>query len=91
MNATTYFFLALCAAALAWNLTTGARIVQELQKTSVAKSIFVMRYLPWHYLEEYRKVTLSQSGKPGPLYYHYTLSILAVLLCAIILALLLVS
>jgi hypothetical protein len=90
MNETTYLFFALCLAALLWNLVAGIRIVQKLDKPSSAEAIFVMRYLPWRYLHDYRKLTVSQSGKIGPLYYHYTFSILAVLLTGLLLVVLLV-
>jgi len=89
MNETTYFFIALCAAALLWNLASGIRIVRELEKTSAAKSMFVMRYMPWRYLHEYRNVTTSKSGSTGALYYHYTFSIVALLLAALVLVVLL--
>lgn len=89
MNGTTYFFIMLCAAALFWNLASGIRIVQELEKTSVAESVFVIRYMPWRYLHEYRKVTIGKTGNTGALYYHYTFSIVALLLAALMLVVLL--
>jgi hypothetical protein len=85
MNDIALLLFALCGAAFLWNLASGIRIANALEKTNTAKSVLVLRYMPWRYLQEYQKLIISQTGQTGPLYYHYTFSSLTILLLALIL------
>jgi hypothetical protein len=41
-----------------------------LQKREIWMNMAGMRYMPWKYVDRYKQVTMQETGKPGPLYYH---------------------
>lgn len=79
-----YFFLGLCAAAIVWNVRTAMFITQELGQRNLAASVFVMRYMPWKFLKQYRRTTVRETGTTGPLYYHFVASILTILVTGLV-------
>lgn len=50
-------------------------IVQELRKRNVEINFFLLRLLIPKYAHRYKKITLQETGRVGPLFYPWILSI----------------
>lgn len=59
-------------------------IVRELAKRDVKINILFLRFLMPKYVHDYKKITEKESGKPGPLFYPWIISINLALLCFIL-------
>jgi hypothetical protein len=59
-------------------------IVSELQKRGVKINFFLIRLLMPKYINQYKKITEAESGRPGSLFYLCTGSISLALIFAVI-------
>lgn len=66
-----------------YNVATSILIFNELKKRGIKESIFWLRMKSPVYAHQYKKVTMAESGKAGPLFYHWVISINAALILAI--------
>lgn len=82
MNAFTLFmYLAIAAAVL--SVVFSMLIVHELQKRKVKINFFFLKlYLP-KYAHQYKEITLKETGKVGPLFFGWLMSINAAWVFAI--------
>lgn len=75
------------AAAVTWHVVATIMIYQALQNRSVKVSFLLLRLMAPKYASQYRKMTKEETGKTGPLFYHWIVSINAALAAAILLVL----
>jgi hypothetical protein len=72
---TQYYFAGLAALFLIWNTVTTIRIYHALRRRGVPISFLWLRFMILKYVDRYKKITQSDTGRVGPLYYHWILSI----------------
>ena len=75
--------LLLCAA---WAVTASVLIIRDLDRRGIPVSFIWMRLMIFSYLGQYIKITREESGRIGPLFYHYVapLNLAAALVVAMI-------
>ena len=75
--------LGLAIACAFWNVVAGILICIELSKRGVKINyVFIKALIPW-YAHRYKSTTLQETGKVGPLFYHWIISINAALVAGI--------
>ena len=60
--------LLICAV---WAVAASLLIVRDLDKRGIPVSLLWMRLMIFSYLGQYIKITRKETGKIGPLFYHY--------------------
>ena len=60
--------LLVCAA---WAVTASVLMMVELEKRGVSVNLMCSRLWIFKYLHQYRVVTQTETGRVGPLFYHY--------------------
>lgn len=79
----TIFFAVIAGIAIVWYIVSGIMIVNELKKRKQKiQFIFINVMLPV-YAHRYKKITLSETGRVGPLFYHWWIAINTALVLAI--------
>jgi hypothetical protein len=73
----------LCAV---WAVVTSLLIARDLRKRGCPVSYFWLRVLILKYLHRYSRITQEETGRPGPLFYHYVVPLNTALVLAIVLA-----
>jgi len=66
-----------------WASVTSVRIYDYLRKKNVPVSFLWLRVLIPKYLGQYREITLKETGRAGPLFYHFVISINVALVAAV--------
>lgn len=80
MATLSIILIAAASAALIWYLVATMLIYENLRKRGEKVSLIWLRALsPW-YAGRYREITRRETGKTGPLFYHYVVSINGALL-----------
>jgi len=64
---TLFFILALIS--VAWGIATSIMITSFLSKRGIKINYLLFRLLIFKYVRQYRKITMEETGKPGPLFY----------------------
>lgn len=80
--ANIFFMLSLVCIVL-W-IIFAMMIVHELSKRGVKINFFLLRLLIIKYIQQYKQITLAETGKVGPLFYPCIVSINMTLIFAII-------
>jgi hypothetical protein len=80
---TARIFAMIAACCGIWASVASVRIYDYLRKKNVPVSFFLLRLLIPKYLGQYREITLKETGRAGPLFYHFVISINLALLAAI--------
>jgi len=80
----TVLFVILFALSIIWFVVSSILIVNALQRRQVKINWFLLRMLLPSYADRYRKLTREETGKTGPLFYHWIISINAALVFAIV-------
>ena len=75
------------AVAVAWHITATIMIYEALWKKGRKVSFFLLRLMSPKYASDYKEITRQETGKTGPLFYHWIVSIYAALVAAILLVL----
>jgi hypothetical protein len=70
----------LCAV---WGVVASVLIVVDLKRRGVSVSFLWMRLLILKYLHEYSKITREETGRVGPLFYHYVVPLNVALVLAV--------
>ena len=81
----TTLLISLMLACAVWAVTAGILIVRDLQKRGFSVDYLLLRMKIFYYLEQYRKITREETGRVGPLFYHYVIPWIVALVLAIIL------
>jgi len=75
------------AVAVIWHVTTTILIYEALRKRNLKVSFLFLRLMGPKYASQYREVTRRETGRTGPLFFHWILSINAALVMAVLLIL----
>jgi hypothetical protein len=78
---------AICAAAVIWHITATILIYEALRKRNVKVSFLFLKFLAPKYASQYKEITRKETGKTGPLFFHWILSINTALIAAILIIL----
>jgi hypothetical protein len=84
-----YTFLAasIDAIAVTWHIVVTMMIYEALRKRGLKVSFIFLRLLAPKYVSQYRETTRKETGKTGPLFYHWIVSINTAWVAAILLIL----
>jgi hypothetical protein len=66
-----------------WNVVTSLLIFSSLQRRGIPVSFLWLRALAPKYAHQYKMITRRESGKIGPLFYHWIISINVALVFAV--------
>ena len=79
---TLFFVLALIA--VAWGIATSIMITSFLSRRGIRINYLFLRLFIFKYVSQYRKITMEETGRPGPLFYWFLTAWNLALLFAII-------
>ena len=68
-------FAVVAFAAMAWNVVSTMMIVKWLQVRGHTINFVLLKALAPVYAHHYKRLTLQEAGAPGPLFYHWVVSI----------------
>lgn len=83
----SFLFIAMAVCCAGWAVVTTIRVYGFLRERNIPVSFLWLRLMILKYLGQYRRITLKETGKVGPLFYHYLISVNGALLAAIAAAL----
>lgn len=69
-----------------WAIAAAIMIAADLQKRGMPVSLVWLRLMILKYLHQYAKVTQEETGRVGPLFYHYVVPLNVALVLVIIVA-----
>ena len=70
-----YALVGVAFACVFWNVIASILICIDLGKRHVKVNyVFIKMLIPW-YAHRYRRLTLEETGRVGPLFYHWLISI----------------
>jgi len=69
---TLFFILALIG--IAFGIAASVMIASFLSKRGVRINYLFIRLFIFRYVRQYRKITMEETGKPGPLFYWFIAS-----------------
>jgi hypothetical protein len=76
--------LVLGGIAVIWNIVSSVLICNALQNRGQRVNFFLLRLMMPVYAHRYKKITETEGGRTGPLFYHWVISINALLVLAIV-------
>ena len=83
----TTIFITIGLLAVMWYVTTTILIYDALRKRNIKVSFLFLKFLVLKYASQYKEITLKETGKIGPLFYHSIISINIALAAAILILL----
>ena len=81
----TTLLVSLILACAVWAVVASVLIARDLERRGVSVDLLWLRVKMLKYLGQYRKVTLEETGRVGPLFYHYVIPLNVALVLVIIL------
>jgi len=78
--------LGLGVVCVVWAVVAAILIAADLHRRGIAVSFVWLRLMILKYLHEYARITREETGKVGPLFYHYVVPLNLALIIVIILA-----
>ena len=85
---TVNLFILIGAVAVIWYVVTTIMIYDYLKKNNIKVSFLFLRFLAPKYAHQYKELSQKESGKTGPLFYHWIISINCALIVTILLVIL---
>ena len=79
--------IVIAACAVAWYIVSTLLIYDALRKRGERPSFIFLRFLILRYASRYREITRAETGRVGPLFYHWVVSINVALLAVVVLLL----
>ena len=70
-----FIYLVLAIACMLWNVVASIRIYGWFRRRNVPVTFIFLRVMAPVYAYRYRKITREETGRTGPLYYHWLVSI----------------
>jgi hypothetical protein len=68
-----------------WGIVSALLIAADLKKRGIQVNYLWLRFLILKYLGQYAQITQKETGRIGPLFYHYVLPLnVALVLCVIL-------
>ena len=83
-GAMSTIFLVLALISVAWGIVTSVMITSFLAKRGIKINYLFLRLLIFRYVSQYRKITMEETGRPGPLFYSSIMAWNLALLFAIV-------
>ena len=83
---TTEILIGLMIACVLWASTASVLIARDLVKRGLPVSILWLRLKIFKYLGQYRQITREETGRIGPLFYHYVVPFNLALVLVVVLA-----
>jgi hypothetical protein len=80
------YLMGLGVICVVWAVVAAILIASDLHKRGMAVSVIWLRLMILKYLHEYAKVTREETGRVGPLFYHYVVPLNVALVIVIVLA-----
>jgi hypothetical protein len=80
------FLIAVGLICVVWAVVAAVLITVNLQRRGISVSIVWLRLMVLKYLHEYARLTREETGRVGPLFYHYVVPLNVALVIMIILA-----
>lgn len=77
-------FLVLAILSALWGVVSSLVIASFLSKRGVEINYLFFRILMLKYVHQYRAITMQESGRPGPWYYSFVVSMNLALLSAVV-------
>ena len=77
-----FFILALIS--VGWGIATSIMITSFLSKSGIKVNFLLFRLFIFKWVGQYRKITIEETGKPGPLFYSFIASWNVALVFAIV-------
>ena len=78
------FFFALAFLGVIWFVVTSILIYNALRNRNINVSFLWLQFMILKYASQYKEITLRETGKVGPLFYHWIISINTALIAAIV-------
>ena len=69
-----------------WAVTAAVLITRDLAKRGIPTSFVWLRLMILKYLHQYVKITQEETGRVGPLFYHYIVPLNVALVLAVAIA-----
>ena len=69
-----------------WAVVAAVLIAADLRRRGFSVSVVWLRVMILKYLHEYSKVTREETGRVGPLFYHYVVPLNVALVVVVVLA-----
>ena len=79
-----HIIIALAAGAVVWNVVSSILIFSALQNRGQRVNFFLLRLMMPVYAHRYKKATEMETGRTGPLFYHWVVSINTVLVLVVV-------
>jgi hypothetical protein len=83
----TFLFTLILGVAVIWYVTTTMLIYDALRKRDFNVNFLLLRLLAPKYASQYREITRKETGRTGPLFFHWIFSINTALVAAIVIIL----
>jgi len=74
-----YIYFLPAAAAVFWGIISSITITSYLQKRGIKINWFLYRIKIFQYINDYKRMTIEETGSPGFWYYSFTISMAAAL------------
>jgi len=74
-----------------WAVTASLLIARNLEKRGIPISFIWLRLMIFKYLHQYSKITREETGRVGPLFYHYVVPLNIALVLAIVIVIIALS
>ena len=81
---TLYFLIAVGAAAVIWYVVATLLICEYLRNKHQRVNYIFLKMMAPVYAHRYRKITREETGKTGPLFYHWIISVNTMLVAAVL-------
>ncbi len=69
-----------------WAVTAAVLIARDLEKRGIPVTFVWLRLMILKYLHQYSKITREETGRVGPLFYHYVVPLNVALVLAVAMA-----
>jgi len=81
-----FFLVGLLLVCAIWAVVASVLIAKDLEKRGIPVSFIWLRLMILKYLHQYSKITREETGRVGPLFYHYVVPLNVALVSAIVMA-----
>ena len=83
MEFTTNTFFVLAIICVLWGVASSVLIISFVSKRGIKINYLLLRIYIYKYVNQYRKITIEETGKVGPLFYSFITSFILALIFAI--------
>jgi hypothetical protein len=77
-------FLGLAILSMAWGIVSAMVVTNYLSRRGVEINYLFIRIMIIKYIHQYHQITRQETGKPGPWFYSYVVSMLLALAFAVL-------